>query len=96
MVREYLKQPKRSKTQTWEDKFMASMFWDEHGFIFIDYLEKNAYYGSIRAFERGHYSKTVTNKKMRTSCLDNTQCHNSLITIAELLELFLESLSYRT
>ena len=32
--------PKRPKTQQWAGKIMASVFWDAHGILFIDYLEK--------------------------------------------------------
>ena len=32
--------PKRPKTQQWAGNFMASLFWDAHGILFIDYLEK--------------------------------------------------------
>lgn len=32
--------PKRPKTQQLAGKVMASVFWDAHGIIFIDYLEK--------------------------------------------------------
>lgn len=32
--------PKRPKTQTLAGKVMASVFWDAHGILFIDYLEK--------------------------------------------------------
>ncbi|XP_025156069.1 histone-lysine N-methyltransferase SETMAR-like [Harpegnathos saltator] len=32
--------PKRPKTQQSAGKVMASVFWDAHGIIFIDYLEK--------------------------------------------------------
>ncbi|XP_012564110.2 histone-lysine N-methyltransferase SETMAR-like [Hydra vulgaris] len=32
--------PKRGKTQQSAGKVMASVFWDTHGIIFIDYLEK--------------------------------------------------------
>ena len=32
--------PKRSKTQQSSEKVMAKVFWDAHGVIFIDYLEK--------------------------------------------------------
>ena len=31
---------KRPKTQPWASKVMASAFWDAHGILFIDYLEK--------------------------------------------------------
>ena len=32
--------PKRPNTQQWADKVMASIFWDAHSILFIDYLEK--------------------------------------------------------
>ena len=32
--------PKRPKAQQSAGKVMASVFWDAHGIIFIDYLEK--------------------------------------------------------
>ncbi|KAL6419587.1 hypothetical protein ACFW04_011312 [Cataglyphis niger] len=32
--------PKRPKTQKSAGKIMASVFWDAHGILFIDYLEK--------------------------------------------------------
>ena len=32
--------PKRPKTQKWAGKVMAFVFWDAHGILFIDYLEK--------------------------------------------------------
>ena len=44
--------PKRPKTQHSAEKLMASVFWDAHGVIFIDYLEKGrpitgAYYAAL-------------------------------------------------
>ena len=32
--------PKRPKTQQWAGKVMASVFWNAHSILFIDYLEK--------------------------------------------------------
>ena len=32
--------PKRPKTQQWAGKVMATLFWDAHGILFIDYFEK--------------------------------------------------------
>ena len=32
--------PKQPKMQTFEDKVLASVFWDAQGILFIDYLEK--------------------------------------------------------
>ena len=55
MIHDYTSQAKRSsaewttadesrskqpKTQQWAGKVMASVFWDEHGILFIDYLDK--------------------------------------------------------
>ena len=44
--------PKRPKMQQSTGEVMASVFWDEHGVIFIDYLEKDrmisgAYYAAL-------------------------------------------------
>ena len=44
--------PKRLKAQQWAGKVMASVFWDVHGILFIDYLEKgktikNDYYMAL-------------------------------------------------
>ena len=43
---------KRSETQQWSGKVMASVFWDAHGVIFIDYFEKErtitgSYYAAL-------------------------------------------------
>ena len=32
--------PKRPKTQEWAGKVMTSVFWNAHGILFIEYLEK--------------------------------------------------------
>ena len=42
------KRPKRPKTQMWAGKVMASVFWDAHGVLFIDYLEKGKTINSER------------------------------------------------
>ena len=33
--------PKRTKTQQWAVSVMASVFWDAHGILFIDYFKKD-------------------------------------------------------
>ena len=57
------KRPKRSKPQMWTGKVMASVFWDAHGFLFIDYLEKGKAINSERYI--GHWcvwrTKSVRN-----------------------------------
>ena len=40
--------PKRPKAQQSAGKVMASVFWDAHGIIFIDYLEKEMFRASTR------------------------------------------------
>ena len=40
--------PKRPKTQQWAGKVMASVFWDAHGILFINYLEKGRSSGKIK------------------------------------------------
>ena len=42
------KRPKRPKTQMWAGKVMASVFWDAHGVLSIDYLEKGKKINSER------------------------------------------------
>ena len=42
------KRPKRPKTQMWAGKVMASVYWDAHGVLFIDYLEKGKTINSER------------------------------------------------
>lgn len=89
--------PKRPKTQQWTGKVMASVFWDAHGVIFIDYLEKGksitgAYYSSLLdrlkieiAEKRPHLKK----KKILYHH-DNAPAHSSLVAQAKLHEIGFE------
>ncbi|KAM8718685.1 hypothetical protein ACLKA7_001404 [Drosophila subpalustris] len=52
--------PKRPKTQQLAGKVMASVFWDAHGIIFIDYLQQRLLYGVIGAFERRNRKETAS------------------------------------
>ena len=42
------KRPKRPKTEMWAGKVMDSVFWDAHGVLFFDYLEKGKTINSER------------------------------------------------
>ena len=93
--------PKRSKTQQSAGKVMASVFWDAHGIIFIDYLEKGktitgAYYSALL------YQLKDENKKKRPHLQkkkilfhhDNAPAHTSTIAQAKLHELKFELLPH--
>ena len=89
--------PKRPKTQQSAGKVMASVFWDAHGIIFIDYLEKGktitgAYYCELLdrlkteiAIKRPHLAK-----KKALYHHDNAPAHSSMIAQAKLHEIKFE------
>ena len=88
---------KRPKMQQWTGKVMASVFWDAHGVIFIDYLEKGksitgAYYSSlldrlkIKIAEKRPHLK----KKKILYHHDNAPAHSSLLAQAKLYEIGFE------
>lgn len=93
--------PKRGKTQQSAGKVMASVFWDAHGIIFIDYLQKGQninsdYYCALLdrlkaeiAAKRPHMAK----KKVLFQ-QDNAPCHKSMKTMAKLNELSYELLPH--
>ena len=85
------KRLKRPKTQMWAGKVMALVFWDAHGVLFIDYLEKGKMINSERYIgqllrlrneigEKGFQMK----KKKALFHQDNAPCHKSLATMAKL------------
>ena len=71
--------PKRGKTQSSAGKVMASVFWDAHGIIFIEYLEKGKkhqqrlFQSSIGAFERRNRGKTAPFEE-KESAVSSRQC----------------------
>lgn len=93
--------PKRGKTQQSAGKVMASVFWDAHGIIFIDYLQKGQtinsdYYIALLerlkikiAEKRPHLAK----KKVLFH-QDNAPCHKSMKTMAKMHELGYELLPH--
>lgn len=86
--------PKKPKTVPSAGKVMASVFWDENGILFVDYLEKGktitgAYYASL--LER--LKKEVTAKRpglAKKKILfhhDNAPAHTSMVVMAKMHEL---------
>ena len=93
--------PKRGKTQQSAGKVMASVFWDAHGIIFIDYLEKGKTINSdyyIALLERLKDEiveiRPQFKKKKVLFYQDNAPCHKSMKTMAKLNELGFELLPH--
>lgn len=93
--------PKRPKTQKSAGKVMASIFWDAHGILFIDYLEKGQNINSdyyMCLLERLKYEiadkRPQMNKKKVVFHQDNAPCHKSVRTMAKINELGFELLPH--
>ncbi|GFY35013.1 mariner Mos1 transposase [Trichonephila clavipes] len=91
--------PKRGKTQKSAGKVMASLFWDIHGIIFIDYLKKGKptnsdYYVALleRLKDEIAEKRPHLKKKKVLFHQDNTPCHKSMKSMAKLHELGFELL----
>ena len=88
------KHPKRPKTQIWAGKVMASVFWDTHGVLFIDYLEKGKtinierYIGQLMCLKNEIGEKRLQIKKKKVLFHQD----NALATMAKLNELSFELL----
>ena len=75
----------------WAGKVMASVFWDAHGVLFIDYLEKGEtinserYIGQLMRLKDEIAEKRLQMKKKKVLFhQDNAPCHKSLATMAKL------------
>lgn len=93
--------PKRGKTQQSAGKVMASVFWDAHGIIFIDYLEKGKtinsdyYIAMLERLKTEIAEKRPHLKKKKVLFhQDNAPCHKSMKTMAKLYELGFELLPH--
>ncbi|KAL7723955.1 hypothetical protein ACLKA6_019947 [Drosophila palustris] len=93
--------PKRPKTQQLAGKVMASVFWDAHGIIFIDYLQKGQtinsdYYMALLERLKAEIAKKRPHmaKKKVLFHQDNAPCHKSMKTMAKLNELGFELLPH--
>lgn len=93
--------PKKAKVVPSAGKVMATVFWDSHGIIFIDYLEKGktitgVYYASLLdqlkveiAQKRPHLQK----KKILFH-QDNAPAHTSIVAMAKIHELRFQLLDH--
>ena len=95
------KRPKREKRQMLAGKVMASVFWDAHAVLFIDYLEKGKtinserYIGQLMRLKNEIGEKRLQMKKKKVLFhQDNAPCHKSLATMAKLNELSFELLPH--
>ncbi|XP_018349932.1 PREDICTED: histone-lysine N-methyltransferase SETMAR-like [Trachymyrmex septentrionalis] len=93
--------PKRPKTQTSAGKVMASVFWDAHGILFIDYLEKGGrinseYYMALLTRLKAEIVENRPHmaKKKIIFHQDNAPCHKSMATMVKLNELGFELLPH--
>ena len=91
---------RRLKTQMSAGKVLAFVFWDAHGILLIDYLEKGRTINSvwsitinIGAFEERNCEKTTPNEKEKVLFHQkNAPCHKSMKKIVKWNELSLELL----
>ena len=95
--------PKRPKPQQWAGKVMASVFWDAHGIVFIDYLEKSKtinsdYYIALldRLSAETKKKRPHMEKKKVLFHQDNSPCHKAMKTMAKLNELSFELLPHQS
>ena len=93
--------PKRGKTQKSAGKVLASVFWDTHGIIFIDYLKKGKTINSdycVALLERLKdeiaEKRPHLKKKKVLFHQDNAPCHKSMKSMAKLQELGFELLPH--
>nr|XP_040567943.1 histone-lysine N-methyltransferase SETMAR-like [Lepeophtheirus salmonis] len=82
---------KRGKMQQSAGKLMASVFWDAHGIIFIDYLEKgrfinNDYYIVLLDRLKGEIDEKQPKLKKKKVLLnqDNAPCDNDYFLFSDL------------
>ena len=90
---------KRPKTQQLAGKVMATVFWDTHGILFIDYLEKgetiNSYYYMVLLDLLSAEIKKKRPRMQKEKVLfhqGNAPCHKSIKTMVNLNELSFELL----
>ena len=93
--------PKLPKTQTSADKVLASVSWDAHGILFIDYLEKgrtinNEYYMALLVRLQKEIAKRRP-QMMKIKVLfhqDNAPCQKSIAIMAKLHKLHFKLLPH--
>ncbi|GFT15440.1 putative DD34D transposase [Trichonephila clavipes] len=80
---------------------MASVFWDVHGILFIDYLEKgktiNSKYYMVLLDRLKEKRRKITSSNAKEKVVfqqNNAPCHKSMKTMAKLNELHFKLLSH--
>jgi histone-lysine N-methyltransferase SETMAR len=93
--------PKKTRSVPSVGKFMASMFWDAEGILFIDYLEKGKtinreYYSNLltRLDEKIHEKRPGLQKKEIIFHQDNAPTHKSVLAMRKLRDLQYELLEH--
>lgn len=93
--------PKRPKTQQSAGKVLATVFWDEHGIVLIDYLETGKtitgeYYATLldKLAEEIKKKRPHLAKKKVLLHHDNAPAHRSMKAMAKLNELGFELLQH--
>jgi len=92
--------PKRPKDQRSAGKVMASVFWDAHGIIFIDYLQKGRSYGRVLCSVIGQLNDEIKKKRphmVKKKVLyhhDNAPSHTSSKAMAKLEQLRFELVAH--
>ena len=95
------KPSKATKIQQWAGKVMASVFWDAHGILFIDYLEKGKtinsdYYMALLDWLSAKIKKKRTHMQKKKVLFHqaNAPCHKSMKTMVKFNELSFELLPH--
>lgn len=93
--------PKKAKTVFSAGKVMATVFWDSHGVILIDYLQKGktitgAYYASLLDELKAQIAekRPYLQKKKILFHQDNAPSHTSAVAMAKIHELRFELLDH--
>lgn len=93
--------PKKAKTVFSAGKVMATVFWDSHGVIFIDYLQKGktitgAYYASLLDKLKAELVEKRPHLQKKKILLhqDNAPSHTSVVAMAKIHELGFELLPH--
>ena len=93
--------PKRPREAQWVGKVMASVFWDCHGILFVDYLEKgktinSEYYCALLERLKAEIAAKRPHMKRKKILFlqDNAPAHKSIATTAKINDLRLQLLSH--
>ena len=84
--------PRKAMTVKSANKFMATVFWDARGMIYIDHLEKEktitgAYYALLLHLSSEEIKKKRPHLKKILFHQDNVRVHTSAVSMAKIIEL---------